>query len=386
MPLNKNGSNIFFLSSTLKTGGAEKVIETLALNISGYGFNPTVVCLHQPGKIGSNLAEQGVEVNSGVLKGKTDLFSVFRLARLLRKGGCRLLFSLDHHDAMFLGAIASVLAGIRHRVIAMHSTGLWGRKSKFKLTDRLVFPLYSRIIGLADAHIEYLRETEGIPEDKIIAINNGIDTGRFRPPESREEYIQLRDELNIPPDNFVVTMLAVLRPEKNHQLLLNAAAGILDKSDGISFLIVGQGEEAAKLQHSAIELGIEGEVRFLGMRDDVPEILRISDVSVLCSYPVVETFPLSVLESFSSGVPVIATSVGSLTEMVEDKEDGILIESDDLEGLVEALLFLYHHDDVRRQMGKKGRKKAVEKYSQEKMLEKYAEMFDRLVSAERDYH
>jgi glycosyltransferase involved in cell wall biosynthesis len=382
MPFYKNRLNVIFLSDTLKIGGAEKVIKTLALNIGNYGFTPRVVCLHQPGEIGLELDRLGIKVTSNIIKGDLDILSLFRLVRLLRMDRGSILFSLDHHNSIFLGAIASVLAGIKYRVVAMHSTGLWHRKSKFKLSDRLVFPLYNRIIGLAESHIEYLRDTEGLPEDKIVAINNGIDTETFRPPISIREKNELKDALSLPKDDFIVTMIAVLRPEKNHRLLLRTAARIMKLYDNITFLIVGEGQEAANLHNIASELGINKYVRFLGMRDDVPEIIRASDVSVLCSYPVVETFPMSVLESFSSGVPVIATSVGSIPEMIDDGEDGILIESDDESGLAEALLFLYNHQGVRQEMGKKGRIKVAGRYSRKRMVEAYVEMFNQLVSRE----
>ncbi|MCK4237134.1 MAG: glycosyltransferase, partial [Candidatus Krumholzibacteria bacterium] len=163
------------------------------------------------------------------------------------------------------------------------------------------------------------------------------------------------------------------------EMFLRSAAEISSRIENFTFLVVGEGKEARKLQDLAVELSLGDTVRFMGLRDDVPEILSISDVSVLCSYPVVETFPLSVLESMASAVPVVATSVGSIPEMLSDGEEGFLIPPGEMGALTEALLTLERDPGRRRTMGEKGRKKVVEGFSEERMVERYAELFGGLL-------
>ena len=229
-------------------------------------------------------------------------------------------------------------------------------------------------MALAQIHADYLEKDEGIGRDKIAIINNGIDTDRFKPPASNVERAALREGLNIPANSFVVAIVAVLRPEKNHEMLLRAAREVAANNEKFILLIVGDGQEAGNLHRMAQELSLGEAVRFMGQRSDIPDILSISDVSVLCSHPIVETFPLAVLESMATGIPVVATAVGSIPEMLESGKEGVLIPSGDTEALTEAIVSLARDPERRTRMGQAGRKKAEERYSESRMVEGYANL------------
>lgn len=368
-------SKVFLLASTLTTGGAEQVIRALAIGLPEHGYTTHIICLRGLGAIGTEISTHGIPTHFGLSERRYDPSVFFKLVRLFRKERGAILLSLDHHDATFWGALASSCAGIGHRVLSMHSTGLWGKGGSFTLSDRLALPLYDRIVALARIHAEYLERDEGIGAEKIAVINNGVDTERFNPIGSVERRAELRKRLEIPADCFVVTIVAVLRPEKNHGMLLRSAGEVLSRDKNFLFLIVGDGEEAGNLQTIVRELSLGTAVRFMGLRSDIPEILSVSDVSVLCSYPVVETFPIAVLESMASGVPVVATSVGSIPEMIEDGVDGILIPSGDERALTEALVTLEENPERRAAIGMRARKKVVERYSEKRMVEEYADLF-----------
>jgi glycosyltransferase involved in cell wall biosynthesis len=110
----------------------------------------------------------------------------------------------------------------------------------------------------------------------------------------------------------------------------------------------------------------------------------VTDVSVLCSHPVVETLPLSVLEAMSSGAAVVSTRVGSIPEMVEEGRDGILIESGDIDALVRSLQSLKKDPDLRRMLGENARKRVEEDFSESGMLKAYAELFSRVVEGGKE--
>lgn len=359
------------------------VVMALAKGLPRHGFAPHVVCIHGHGEVGRELVGMGVPVDSDLAVGRYDPRVFSRLLDIFRQRRGALFLSLDHHDAVFWGGIVSACTGMKGRVLAVHSTGLWGTGSSFTFSDRLVLPLYERVVALAPSHARYLVKSEGIDEGKIRTICNGVDTRRFLPSRSSVDRRARRETLGLPRDGFVVTIVAALRPEKNHEMLLRASAQLSAEHDDFVFLIVGEGGEAGKLQALAGDLKLRDTVRFLGRRNDVPEILSVSDASVLCSHPVVETFPLSILEAMASGLPVVSTSVGSIPEMLSDGAEGILIPTGDVEALAEALRSLHRNPSLGRAMGERARRRVVGEFSEDRMVAGYAELFDELLAGKR---
>jgi len=363
------------LASTLVTGGAERVIEALVSGLPARGLPARVLCLHEPGEVGAGLARRGAPVVSRIARSRRDPFACARLASLFARNRGAVLLSLDHHDAVFAGSVAARWAGLKHRFLAVHSTGLWGKRSSFSTSDRLVLGSYEGIVALAQAHADYLVRREGIEEGRIRIIANGVDTERFHPARSEEERGSLRAALSIPASSFVVVMVAALRPEKNHGMLLDAAARIRARRNDSIFCVVGEGPEAENLQRRSRELSLGETIRFMGRRDDIPAILAAADASALCSHPVVETFPLAVLEAMSCGLPVIASDVGAVREMIVDGEEGRIIAPGDVGALAEALVALADAPEAGRRMGIRGRDRVVRDFTVEGMVGRYAEMF-----------
>jgi glycosyltransferase involved in cell wall biosynthesis len=357
------------------TGGAERVIEALVSGLPARGWPARVLCLHEPGEVGAEIARRGAPVVSRIARSRRDPFACARLASLFARNRGAVLLSLDHHDAVFVGSVAARWAGLRHRFLAVHSTGLWGKRSSFSTSDRLVLGSYEGIVALAQAHADYLVRREGIEEGRIRIIPNGVDTERFHPGRSEEEREALRSALSIPASSFVVVMVAALRPEKNHGMLLDAAARIRARRDDFIFCVVGEGPEAEKLQRRSRDLSLGETIRFMGRRDDIPAILAAADASVLCSHPVVETFPLAVLEAMSCGLPVIASDVGAVREMIVDGEEGRIIAPGDVGALAETLVALADAPEAGRRMGLGGRDRVVRDFTVEGMIGRYAEMF-----------
>ena len=364
---------IFILVSSLVTGGAEVIVKTLTKGLSASRFDIHILCLHQPGKIGRELIDSGFDVKWGLSRGRFDPGTFFSLFRIFRKNKNAILFSLDHHNAIFWGALAAKAAGLRNRILSVHSTRLSAKGCNFDFTDRLVLPAYNRIVALSLTHASYLKEKERVRDHQVTIINNGVDVDRFYPVDSEERRRKYKRKLSIPENNITVTIIAALRPEKNHRMFLDAALLISKKRKDITFLVVGDGEERSRLQAIAHKMLPEGRVIFLGDRNDIPEILSVTDISVLCSF--MEIFPLTVLEAMSAGLPVISTDVGSLSEMIRNDEDGILIQSEDIYSFTRAIEKLADNRKIRLDMGKRAREAVLEKFSTKMMLSKYAKLF-----------
>ena len=146
-------------------------------------------------------------------------------------------------------------------------------------------------------------------------------------------------------------------------------------------MIVGEGEEAGKLQRLQRKLALEDTVRFMGAREDIPEMLAASDVSVLCSHPVVETFPLAVLEAMACGIPVVVTAVGSIPEMVTHGSEGLVVPPGNADALTAALLDLSRDAGRRAEMGRRAHERVASSFSEARMVEEHAALFRSLSDA-----
>ena len=154
-------------------------------------------------------------------------------------------------------------------------------------------------------------------------IPNGVDTQRFSP---NNEKAALRDKLELPQEGSIVTIVAALRPEKNHRRFLDIANVVSGDCPETTFLIVGDGPERDGLESYASEIGVSNQVRFLGNRSDIPEILSASDFFMLTSDN--EAAPVSIMEAMSCGLPVVASDVGSVHEMVVQGKTGFVCDLD----------------------------------------------------------
>ncbi len=383
MTIPSNKCRVVFLASTLVTGGAEMVVRSLALGLPDRDISTRLVCIRDPGPLGMELSLRGVDMDSSLARRRYDISVFSKLVRAFRSKRDDVLVCLDHHDAVFWGGISSRFAGVTGRILSVHSTGLWGRSGTLTTMDRRMLPLFDRVIALADNHAGYLATHEGVEERKIEIINNGIDIERFRPAASGRGKNESRKRFSLDPETFVVTIVAALRPEKNHEMFLRSAADIIAEGRDFKFLVVGDGKEAGKLHELATELSLGESVIFLGNRDDVQDIYSVSDVSVLCSSDVVETFPLSVLEAMASGIPVVATSVGSITEIIDDGVEGFVIPPGDREALTSRLMMLEEDTTVRREMGRRARERVEKRYSEELMIDRYAEVIMGILKEKR---
>jgi glycosyltransferase involved in cell wall biosynthesis len=176
-----------------------------------------------------------------------------------------------------------------------------------------------------------------------------------------------------------VVIVAALRPEKNHELLLEAL-GLSVHQPLCHLAIVGQGARESAIQEYAEKLGMDDRLHWLGLRDDVPRILSVADLLVLCSHPVVETFPLCVLEGMAAELPVVSTRVGSIEEMMVEGKTGLLVPPSDVHALAGAIDELLHNPGRSRAMGKAGREHVLRNFDQETMVEATARLLRRVAA------
>jgi glycosyltransferase involved in cell wall biosynthesis len=373
---------VMFLITSMPVGGAETLLVNLIRRLDRESFLPSLCCLKSLGPLGEMLAAE-IPTHHDVIQHKYDVRVARRLSQLFRDQRVDAVITVGAGDKMFWGRLAARHAGVPVVLCALHSTG-WpdaiGRLNRTRLLTRWT----DAFIGVADAHGRYLIEQEGFPAHKVRVISNGVDMDRFHP---LRDVAALRRKLGLPQAAPVAGIVAALRPEKNHELFLRAAARVQAQIPAAQFLIIGDGPEREGLDRLAAELKLGDAVRFLGTRADIPELLAALDVFVLTSK--IEANPVSILEAMASGKPVIAPRVGSIGDSVIDGQTGFLTDPNNERQVVERLAELFT-DTARAQcMGQAGRAAAVARWSLERMVEGYqnliAEVYTRKCNARREF-
>jgi glycosyltransferase involved in cell wall biosynthesis len=353
---------VMFVITSMPVGGAETLLVNLVRRLDRRRFAPEICCLKEPGPLGEIMARE-VPVHHGLLRHKFDLRIWPRLTRLLRDREIDAVVTVGAGDKMFWGRLAAKRVGVPVILSALHSTG-W--PDGIGRLNRLLTRLTDAFIAVADSHGAFLIAEEQLPTEKVVVIPNGVDTARFAPADDGAE---LRRELGIGPADPVVTIVAALRPEKNHELFLEVARRVTKSVSNARFLIVGDGPRRRPLEQLARELGIERRVHFLGSRDDVPQLLSASNVFALTSHN--EANPVSVLEAMSVGRPVVAVNVGSIREVVSDGRNGFLVKPGDAQQLAERIIWLLEEPLACRSMGAVARQTVVDGGSADVMVTRY---------------
>lgn len=360
---------LLFAGTTYALGGAERILGHLVRGLNRAPFEVEVLALRRPGLIGEELRADGFTVHSDLTgAGRIDPFLVAKFRRFLLRGRFDVIYFLDHAHAVFYGALASAETPVRVRVMPVHTTGQWDGRPSIRRPIRLVRSRLTRIIAIAEAQRRYLVDQEGIPEEQLVVIRNGIPLEQPDAEQRARERQAVRDELGVADDIPVIGITAVLRPEKNHELLLAACSRLRETHPQAQLWIVGDGPRREFLEKEAARLALPG-ARFLGRREDARRVMAGFDVAVLSSHPRVETLPLSLIEAMDAGLPVVSTRVGALPELVEDGRSGLLVAPADDAALTQALGQLLSDGPRRRAMGIRGQAIAAERFSAETMVE-----------------
>ncbi|MBB3207415.1 glycosyltransferase involved in cell wall biosynthesis [Rhodopirellula rubra] len=364
-----------FVITSMPVGGAETLLVNLMRRMDPDRVRPEVICLKEAGPLGEEIAAE-FPVHSGLIGGKYDVAVVSRIAKLLRKRGADVVITVGAGDKMFWGRLAAKLAGVPVIASALHSTGWPDGVGKL---NRLLTPITDAFIGVAQSHGNFLREFEKFPASKVNVIRNGVDCDRFCPdPDARQSVF---DELGIPANAQVIGLVAALRHEKNHSMLVKAAARLREWHPDLHTLIIGEGPERATIEPLREQLGVVDRVHLLGNRSDTPRLLAAMDVFTLCSLN--EASPVSILEALACATPVVSTNVGSISETVIPDHTGLLVESEDVEGFANAISQLLNDPGTRRSMGEQGRELVIETGSLTSMVDGYENLMHRIYAEKR---
>jgi len=369
---------ILQIIETSGPGGAETVVLNIAKNLNPEKFKSLVV-LHRPGWFFQHLQEQGVDARIIHSKQSWDISFITRLVKYCKQQKVDLI-----HSHLSGANLYSCLAGfiLRIPVIATYHNELYMPTSTEKyvpIKNLIIRNLASRTVLVANYMRDKYIKLGKFPDNRLVTIYNGISLGLVN-----KDYnlAQLRQELGIALNDPIIGNVANLRPPKGHEYLIEAAAILCKQFPNTRFLLIGEGERKKRLKEKIIrqiaELKLQENVKLLGYRSDVRELLQLMDVFVLASTS--EGLPLSVVEAHAASKPIVATNIGGLSEIVEDDKSGFLVEPKNPHILAEKLLTLIRNRTLREEMGNYGEMVVRSKFSIDTMINKYQELYGELLN------
>ena len=239
-----------------------------------------------------------------------------------------------------------------------------------KLLDRLSMVRVRELAGITDFVRDRARQRYGLDRSRVRTIYNGVDVQRFRPPDAS----QSQDESKL----SIVTVAALI-PYKGVDVLLRAAAAAQIEFE---LSIVGEGPERSALEGYAKELEISNRVRFLGLRDDVAEIVAAADILV---HPAIwqEALGNTVLEGMACGRCVVASSVGGIPELIENEKHGILFKAGDSEALADILTKVGNDKELRDRLGRAARERVLNHFTLRQSIAGHLDWYEESARSKR---
>jgi glycosyltransferase involved in cell wall biosynthesis len=345
----------------LTVGGAEGQLAQLVHGL-GAPYEPVVIALTSAGgTLRDEIASRGV---TAVSIGGRGLSRSRKLAAVLEEYRIDLV-----HSWLFIAnayVLAARMLGARQPIItSARNCKIQGRMSQ--IANALAFRASSAIVVNSADVDAYIRRHYRAPGERIRLVHNGIDTNRFRPAAHGA------------PASTIVTVGRLVH-QKNHDLFLRAAAGLLRHMPDLRFIIAGDGPLRPQLEAQARELGIAASVTFAGERSDIDELVRSAALFWLTSRW--EGMPNAVLEALASGVPVIATDVGGTRELVRPGVDGFVVAEGDCGAFVTRSQALLAQPELLSRFRCAARERALE-FSTPNMITALRRVYDEVLGRTR---
>jgi len=307
------------------------------------------------------------------------LGGLWRLWRFLRKNKIEIIETFTPHSDL-VGLPVAWLAGVPIRIGCyqgiIHTMTAWQTKVHASLIRT---PIATSFVGVSNQMVD-LAIQAGISPEKVVMLPNAVNIpAPAVETELRSQRERLRQELGVPPDGVLTITSARLDKEKGHTYFLKAIHALVVKFPQTVFAFAGDGYLREDLEREAAKLGIQGNVRFLGVRFDMMALFRAADIFILPS--LAEGLSLALLEAMTAGLPIIATRVQGSQDVVLHGESGYLVEPGNVESLRSAIESLLAKPELWSRFGQRGRQIVLEGYTIESVCRRYADYFQTLRDA-----
>lgn len=362
-------------------GGTESHLLGLLENMRGLGIDAQLALLTRRDRplpeYRSRLRERNIPCHTFTQFGHVNPQVFWWLYRLMR---CQRPQIVHTHliDADVYGMLAARAAGVPVKIISRHAMNAFRRREPIRSMNRQLWRIVDGGIAISQAVAEFLEQVERAAPSKIRVIHYGLDRESI-PCETRAALRhKLCSQLKIERKRPIVAVACRLIAGKGVTYALQAFAGALEQFPQAYLVIAGDGVLRAQLEDEAGKLIPADSCRFLGWCDDVPALLAACDLFMLPSLS--EGLGLVYLEAMSQGLPVVATNVSAINEVVADGETGLLVPPRDVPALRHALLTLLRDPQLARQMGVNGRRRLERHFQVRRMVDQTVSLYEELLS------
>ena len=355
--------------------GAEQVILGLCQHSREFGYEPLLALTHDRSDPVPQLhvaaKARGIESTLIECRHRFDPSAFKQLRRLVATSRIDVLHTHGYREDFYavMSRSGATLAATNH---------LWKRTTPalrfYARADALLLSRFDRVVAVS-AEIQNDMKALGFTAPKLAYIPNGIDLDRFETIDRSEERRRTgRHALGLADEEFVLATTGSLTEEKGHAFMLEALSKAPLRGTETVWLVAGDGPEAEELEQLASSWGVADRVRFLGRREDIPELLGIADAFVLPS--LIEGLPMALLEAMASGLACVASAVGDVGRAIEDGISGLLVERSSSSALGQAVDRVLRDRELRERLARNAAKRVREEFSSRRMTQAYCAEYD----------
>jgi glycosyltransferase involved in cell wall biosynthesis len=376
----ENKINILYLIASLFPGGAEKLLLSTLKYLDKKKFSPFVCCTKQEGSLAPIVREMGIPIYSINMKSLMDVKALKRISKIIRTNNIDIIHS-NFVDIDIAARILSFLLRVKcastfHSALEGKEYETYRWKIKFFLSRITANLLPVELIADSDFVRSIYIDKHKFSQKKFTTIHNFCDEksmeikGDFDP-------LKKRGEVGLNADDIVFINIARLVEEKYQEKLIENIAQAQKTNDKIKLLIVGSGSLEPHLKTMILDNNLNDVIKMLGYREDIAELLSLSDVFILSSKK--EGLPIALLEAMLLAKPVIATNVGAISEAIINRKSGILIEISRIEELSEIILESAENISTMRKLALEAQKHYFEKFNSDRYMSKLEELYLRMM-------
>lgn len=362
---------IAFCITELDPGGAERALAELVTRLEQSEWSPHVYCLAPRGVMADVFERAGVPVTCLEANRFRQMpLTVWRLARLLRRQRPAILQTFLFH-ANFIGRLAARLAGVPHVVSGIRVAE---RGTRWHLPlDRWTNRLVDLNICVSRGVAEFMHHEAGLKPAKLVVIPNGVDAERFANASPAD-----LSQFGIPSGSRTVVTVGRLHPQKGLHDLLDALRGLFRHFSDLHLLLVGAGPQEAELRSRVRDENLTDRVHFAGWQPDVAPILRACQVLVLASRW--EGMPNVILEAMAAGLPVVATEVEGVSELIVNGSTGLIVPPANSAALRDAIERLLSEADLAKQIAVNSQAIAMKRFTWQATVAEYIRIYRELLA------
>jgi glycosyltransferase involved in cell wall biosynthesis len=360
--------NLLQIIGAAIVGGMETYVLRLLQRLPPDVFNITCLCVCES-RITSQLRDMGCKVHITPITDDPDWQSIQLGISLIQDEAIDVMHA-HLPNAHTLTGILSKLTGIP-ALATIHSRYLG-------LRDFEVHKLMQTYLHVVAKTAYFHARSLGVPSSKLRFIGNGVDTEIFRP-VAKTDY--LHSIVNIVPGTLLVGYIGRLSPEKGPEVFVQVADKVHEKLPNCHFVLIGEGPMREKLETEIENLGLGDYIHFAGLQSDMSQVYASLDLAVSTSYS--EGMPLAIIEAMASGLAVVATNVGGVSDIVEVGGTGLLHSVGDLNGLAKSIVALMSDEAMRAAMGKEARTRVEDKFELDDSASQTSELIRSLTQSGR---